>query len=58
MHNKSSELNPGQSLDMVLMETMGPMDLYMRVVAWEKDFQRFSDQMVQHYNAVPEIPYR
>ena len=57
MHSTAEQLPVGQQVDVVFLETTGPMDIFTRIFSLEKDFHDFSVAMVADYKASDEVPY-
>ena len=50
MTNVVADLEIGQKYEMMLMETLGPLYIFMRILANDANFQAFSHQMVAFFN--------
>lgn len=53
----TEQLQVGQRVDVVFLDTTGPTDIFTRICSVEKAFHDFSAALMAHYNSSPGLPY-
>ena len=57
MHSVVEQLKVGQRVELMFLDTSGPMDLFMRINSLEKALQEFNHKVTADYNSGPDYPY-